>query len=156
MFVSADLNSNYLLIPGNQEFRPFYRLFAHQIINAAQGYTLASYDLVPDSVVIGAEYFEHVATKTRSYDTKQATLTGLQRVINLGDNNIINASKGIRMPLAATINKTPLGMVINHIPQLFAIYEGKVLTAFNGHYNFKTNLFRGQCDFQTVGEIWKG
>ena len=156
MFITANITTDLIMAPGPLEFRPFYRLFKDQITPIAHGYTLAAFDSVPDSVVVGAEYFGAIATMTRSFDTKQATLTNLKRVINIGNNEVIDASLGVRLPLGATINTGPLGMVINHIPQLFALYKDEVLVNFVGEFNMKTNLFRGQCDFLPLGEVWKG
>ena len=155
MFISASLENDYVIIPSGNEFRPFYRVFKDLIEPAEQGYTLAAYDQVPDTLVQDAEYFGNVAKKTRSFDTKQAALTNLQLGINVGDMGIIDTSEGLRLPTGSTIHTTPVGMVLNHIPQLFAIYDsGLLLVNFTGNYNFKSKLFRGQCDFLTPAQIW--
>ena len=147
MFIAADRNYDYLLQPNPMEFRPFYRVFAGQVVTAYQGYTLREYKSVPEMLVIGQAIFGAVATETRSFDTRQATLTHLRRVIELGSNQIIDATLGIKMPLSASIKETPQGMVFNHVPQLFSFYKGKILVSFQGNYDFSSGLFRGQCDF---------
>ena len=156
MFISASLNSEYLLKPSGAEFRPFFRLFSEQVMPADQGYTFSTYDKVPGMTVQGAEYFGAIADKTRSFDNRQALLTNLKRCINIGNMDVIDSSQGIVMPRDATITATQLGVNMNHIPQLFAIYDtDKLLINFTGVFDFKTKFFRGQADFATVGEIWK-
>lgn len=156
MIISAALGSEYLLRPSPKEFRPFYRVFGGNVIATREGYTLAAYSKAQYYTVKGAEYFGIIADKTRSFDNRQSFLDSLGLVISLGDNEIIDASKGVRVPTGSTINPNQLGMVLNYIPQLLAVYQDdKIMTAFNGDYDFKIKLFKGQCDFMLISDYLK-
>lgn len=157
MFVSATLETEYVLIPGSKEFRPFFRVFDGLVSHAEQGYTLSAYDQVPTFQVKGAEYFGKVAEITRTYGNRQAFLTGLQLTPSIGKGeSIVDGSKGLRMPTGFNITANVTGMVFNQVPQLLQLYQGdKVLTGFSGNYDFKSELFKGQANFVRYADLWK-
>lgn len=155
MFVSATMLNEYLFIPAGKEYRPFSRFFKGAVNQTDQGYTLAAYADIPYYTVKDAEYFEAVATESRSFDDRQALLSSLKLCPNLGDGAILDASKGLRMPVGNTITANLTGMVFNHIPQLLELYNGdQVLTGFTGNYDFKIGLFKGQASFMRYADLW--
>ncbi len=155
MFVSANIFQEYLFTPEDKECVRFNRCMDGEVVRVDQGYTLAAYQQVPTMVVKDSLYFGAVAKQTRSFDNRQETLTDLQRIINLGDNEIIDVSKGCRLTLAASMNSQNMGIIINHIPQLFALLNPEyVLTGFAGTFDFQSNLFTGQADFTELIGLW--
>lgn len=154
MIIRGSLYADLVLIPNGYEYRPMARVFDGQIKRARDGYTLSAYDKAVDMVVAGSPYFETVALKTRSYDNKQSMLTDFNRVINMGNNEIINSLLGVRLPKGSDIKFGKRGASFNHIPQLMTILtDGRVLSGFNGTYDFDTKTFWGQVDFIKISQI---
>lgn len=155
MIVRASRNSEYQFIPNGTEYKDLLRVFGDLVKRAPNGFTMAAYDQVPLFVVQGAEYFGATAASTRSFDNRQQALDFLQLSINLGDSNIIDISKGCRLPAGARVSGGTMGTSVNHIPQLYSIINGnEIITGFNGEYNFKSRLWWGQIDFVRVNDLW--
>ena len=155
MFVSADVNNNYLLKPTQSEYRAFRRWFDKEVVECDQGYTFAIYEYAPTIIVKGVSYYGALADKTRSFDTAQEALTYLHLMFSLKGGQMLNSTKGLRLSSLATITGRPDAVVFNHFPQLFEVYQkDKYLVSFVGHFDFDSQLFKGQAQFKTTGEIW--
>lgn len=159
MRVSADVYHNYLFTPEYVELNVFLRNFTQLLVLTKGGWTFNSYDEVPKATVKDAVYFDEIALKTASFDTKQAVLTSLKLGINPKKGTIINVSEGLKLNPSMTITGDARGYQTNHVPVLFsqlphATNIFTVVTGFVGEYDFRTNIFWGQIEFGDVRDLW--
>lgn len=159
MRVSADIYNDYLYRPAYRELSVFLRNFTDLLVITKDGWTHNAYNEIPKALVKDAIYFEEVALKTQSFDTKQATLTALKLGLNQKSGAILNVSQGLKLNASMTITGNESGYQTNHIPVLFAqlphaTNKFTVITGFSGDYDFRTNIFAGQIQFGDTRNIW--
>ena len=156
MIIRGSIFSELVFIPDGDEFKQLLRTLRGRLVRTNSGYTFVSYLAIPYFTIKGQQYFGSVADSTVSFDNRQALLHNLQLTINLGDDQIIDASKGVVMPVGAKVAAGERGVSINHFPQLMALIpDGRVITGFNGTYDFNSKLFWGQVDFSNLDELWQ-
>lgn len=154
MKVSAGMLQNYLFEPSYGELRQLDGLYAGVLELTGNGYTFKKYREVPQYVIAGATYFGAIAEKTENFPSKQATLHRLRRGLEVDQGNILNVSQGLIM-LGRSMGNSGLGIVADHIPQIYGLYSGRMLASVIGEYDLSRQAFVGQCSFIELSEeIW--
>lgn len=154
MRVTAGMLQDYVFTPSYGELIQLNGIYAEILELGNTGYTFRKYRDVPQYVIAGAEYFGAVAEKTENFPTKQAALHRLRRGLEISRGDILNVSQGLIMP-NRTIGNSGLGIIADHIPQVYGMYFGKMLSSVVGDYDLSRKTFTGQCSFiELTEEIW--
>lgn len=154
MKVSAGMLQDYIFEPTYGELIQLNGIYAEILELTNTGYTFKKYRDVPQYLIAGATYFGAVAQKTENFPSKQAALHRLQRGLEIGQGDILNVSQGLIMP-NRTIGNSGLGIIADHIPQIYGMYFGKMLASVIGEYDLARKRFIGQCSFiELTDAVW--
>ena len=159
MLVSGNLNKQILFRPSWGELAFMNRLFPNMLVRHDEGYTMAVYDIVDEVLIKGQNHFGAIAEKTSSFGDKQEALTSIKRGVLLSTGQVVDVSDGIAKSPKSVITSDELGYVFNHIPQMFTSVSGDstqktVITAFDGYYDFRAQVFKGLINTSTVAKLW--
>lgn len=159
MRVKASIYEDYIYQPEYGELQQLNALFPGVLVLTAEGYTYATYRQTPQFLIKGNEYYGATATKTRSFDTKQAALNALKLGLELMGGKILNVAGGLFLPRHG-IGNNQLGIIADHIPQVYGLYPApgapdRVCISVNGNFNIDTHTFKGQMSFARLGDVWK-
>lgn len=159
MRVKASIYEDYIYQAEYRELQQLNALFPGVLVLTAEGYTYATYRQTPQFLIKDNVYYGATATKTRSFDTKQAALNALKLGLELTGGKILNASGGLFLP-GRGLSHNQFGVMADHIPQIYGLYptasaQDRVCISVNGVFDIEQRTFVGQMAFSKLGDVWK-
>lgn len=128
--------------------------FKTSITPRAGGYGFIVEDMAPDFYVKGQAYvfFDSIITGVRTYqpETKFKGLYDHGYTIDVDNNRIITLASAAIQPGYKKITTDGKLYRCDHIPQLFMMLDGNLITGVYGEYNFRNNSFFGLLN---VGDL---
>jgi hypothetical protein len=159
MIISGSIQSGYIFQPHFTELKDFKRIYGGIVKPCFDGWTFRSYDNVELFHVINGIYEGVEAVKTRSFNNPTLALRDLKSAVDSVTGEVLNAEKGILLPISSRLDNNANGFTANHIPQIFGLYptsfdHERLCSGFHGNFDLIRRTFHGQADFITLGALW--